>query len=237
MDSIDQMLWLPRAVNLLEPNWAEALAQLAAEHDAALVVVETLARAMPGGNENSSDDMSVMVAALDQVREATSACTLAVHHTGKDKTAGSRGHSSFKAAMDTELLVEKDHGHVWLKAAKQRDRADGQVIETFQVVEFGGSCVLDEYHGELGGDAAAPDAITAEFVTKCVLTVTELHESDGPPGPTRNKVRDKLRANSVQFDDKHLTPALLRAEQQARLNRTPRRGGGDYYSPPKDEAQ
>jgi hypothetical protein len=139
--------------------------------------------------------------------------------------------------MDTELLVTKDHGRVFLKAEKQRDHPDGHVIETLRIVEWAGSCVLDEYHGEAdrsGGEEI--DDISAEFVTSAVLAVTALYKMDGEPGPTRNRVIDTLRAEGVRFDDKNVSPALLRGVAQGRLTRTPRRGGGDYYAPNTDGA-
>ena len=70
----------------------------------ALVVVDTLARAMTG-NENPPDDMGKFVAACGRIREACEGHVLIVHHSGKDLAKGARGHSSLRAATDVELEV------------------------------------------------------------------------------------------------------------------------------------
>jgi hypothetical protein len=88
-----------------------------------LIVVDTLARAMPGANENASEDMGRLVAAGDRIREQTGAHVLWIHHSGKDQAKGARGHSSLRASLDTEIEVtatDADHLHV-ATVTKQRD--------------------------------------------------------------------------------------------------------------------
>ncbi len=80
-------------------------AERSAGEKAALVVVDTLSRAMAGGDENSSIDMGALVNNCDRIREATGAHLMIVHHTGKDRAKGARGHSLLRAATDTELEV------------------------------------------------------------------------------------------------------------------------------------
>ena len=84
---------------------------------AAMVVIDTLSRALAGGNENASEDMGAIVMHCDQIREATKATVHLVHHTGKSKASGARGHSSLRAATDTEIEISKGS----IKATKQRD--------------------------------------------------------------------------------------------------------------------
>lgn len=82
-----------------------------------LVVIDTLARAIAGGNENSPEDMGALVQNLDRIRGAVSAHLLVVHHTGKDAAKGARGHSSLRAATDTEIEVTEGR----VSITKQRD--------------------------------------------------------------------------------------------------------------------
>ena len=84
-----------------------ALAEIAEAAAVELVVVDTLSRALAGGNENSPDDMGAFVRNCDKIRQATGAHLMAIHHTGKDEARGARGHSLIKAAADTELEVNK----------------------------------------------------------------------------------------------------------------------------------
>jgi len=86
-----------------------------------LIIFDTLARVMEG-DENSTQDMSAAVRAVDKVREAlTEASTLLVHHAGKDVTKGARGSSALRAAVDTELCVSGRRNPRTLSVEKQRD--------------------------------------------------------------------------------------------------------------------
>jgi hypothetical protein len=90
----------------------------------ALVVVDTLARAMTG-NENAPDDMGRFVAACGRLREAGETHVLVVHHSGKDAARGARGHSSLRAATDVELEVTSGEGGGAVRVTKHRDEAGG----------------------------------------------------------------------------------------------------------------
>ena len=69
------------------------------------IVVDTLSRALAGGDENSPVDMGRIVVAADRIRAETGAHFTYVHHTGKDAARGARGHSLLRAATDTEIEV------------------------------------------------------------------------------------------------------------------------------------
>jgi putative DNA primase/helicase len=102
---------LTRGPNLLNTVDIEKICeQLAAlQHEAglplALVVFDTLSRSIPGGDENSAEDMTMAVNAADYIREKFNAATLYVHHTGKDPEKGARGHSALFAAADLVVRV------------------------------------------------------------------------------------------------------------------------------------
>jgi AAA domain len=81
------------------------------------LIVDTLSRAMAGGDENSPVDMGRVVASADRFRAETGSHFTYVHHTGKDAARGARGHSLLRAATDTE--IETTAGSFTL--TKQRD--------------------------------------------------------------------------------------------------------------------
>jgi len=94
-----------------------------------LIVVDTVSRALAGGNENSPDHMGALVRRCDKLRESTRAHVMLVHHTGKDTSQGARGHSSLRAAVDTEIEMTWDKaGQSGLATVtKQRDsRTEGK---------------------------------------------------------------------------------------------------------------
>lgn len=105
-----------------------------------LVVLDTLARAMPGGNENAGEDMGTAVASMDAIRAATNAHVCLVHHCGKNEAMGARGHSSLRAAVDTEIEVSRPEGErvSTVRVTKQRDLEAGPPMPfSLRVVELG----------------------------------------------------------------------------------------------------
>lgn len=88
-----------------------------------LVIVDTLARALAGGDENSGQDMGMLVYHADRIRAETDAHVMFIHHSGKDKARGARGHSSLRAAVDTEIEITRDHdlNLSTITVVKQRD--------------------------------------------------------------------------------------------------------------------
>lgn len=121
IDFIDQPL------NLLNPKDVQDL--VAVTMDQALphgvVIIDTLNRAAPGMDENSSVDMGQAVAAAKAVQTAIGGMVLLVHHTGKDASKGMRGHSSLHAALDAAIEVRRDGDSREWSIAKAKDGADG----------------------------------------------------------------------------------------------------------------
>jgi AAA domain len=115
-----------------EKRLAESVKQAAAESKlpCRLVILDTLARAMAGGDENKGQDMTTAVSAIDSIRAATGAHVCVVHHCGKDEARGARGHSSLRAAVDTEIEVSRADGETisTVRVTKQRDLPMGDAM-------------------------------------------------------------------------------------------------------------
>ena len=86
-----------------------------------MVVVDTVARALLGGEENSATDMGLFVDACDQIKAHTGSALLAVHHAGKDSAKGMRGSSSLLGGVDAAMSITNFDGIVTLKVEKQKD--------------------------------------------------------------------------------------------------------------------
>src|SRR5690606_37406831 len=92
-----------------------------------LIVIDTLSRVIAGGDENGPVDMTAFIKNVDRIRHATGAHIMIVHHTGKDAAKGARGHSSLRAATDTEIEISVDETEIRLaKVTKQRDLPGGE---------------------------------------------------------------------------------------------------------------
>lgn len=132
-----------------------------------LVVIDTLSRIMAGGDENSAADMTALIRNIDAIREVTGAHAILVHHTGKDTARGARGHSSLRAATDTEIEVANEDDNRAAMVTKQRDHSGG---ETFAFTLKSVSLGLDQ-----DGDE----------VTSCVVEATD--EDDFRAAVTQKK--------------------------------------------------
>jgi hypothetical protein len=135
-----------------------------------LVVIDTLARALAGGNENAPEDMGMLVAAMDKIREETGAAVMFIHHSGKDELKGARGHSSLQAAIDTEIEVVDNEVVRCATVVKQRELPKGDVFDfSLRTIEIGKNrhdepvttCVVDNVGEAAGGRRHAPGGASA----------------------------------------------------------------------------
>lgn len=119
-------------------------AVLAARGRDGLLVIDTLNRAAPGTDENSSADMGQLIEACKEAQRRLGGMVLLVHHTGKDGAKGLRGHSSLYAALDAAIEVSRSDARREWSVAKSKDDADGgRHAFVLRVVELG-----DDEHGE-----------------------------------------------------------------------------------------
>lgn len=162
-DATPPFVLVPAPVDLLRPDADAGLVIDAArkvatkaEADVKLIVVDTLSRAIAGGNENSSEDMGALVRNADRIREASRATILFVHHSGKDTAKGARGHSLLRAACDVEAEVTKDETKLTaVRFAKVRD-GEANITLGFRLKVV-----------ELGHDP------TGALVTSCIVQSTD----------------------------------------------------------------
>lgn len=110
----------------------------------ALVVFDTVARCMVGGDENSAQDMGLVVDRASRVIRELGSSVLLVHHSKKDDDV-ERGSGSFRGAVDTSCLCRDDEGDGrTLTCEKQKD-ADPFAPLTFHLVPVGDSCVVSAH--------------------------------------------------------------------------------------------
>jgi hypothetical protein len=164
---------LPSSVNLLRVDadlkpLIRTIKQLGV--DVGLVVVDTLSRAMSGGDENALTDMGAMVKHLDAIRAETGAHVMAVHHSGKDRAKGARGHSLLRAATDTEIEISE--GQITVQKQRDMDKT------------YAAAFVLDVH--QLGTDA------DGDPVNSCTVRLVARDEARGKATPTESLVLDAL---------------------------------------------
>lgn len=131
-----------------------------------LIVVDTLSRAIAGGNENAPDDMGALVTNGTTIQQELKAHVCWIHHSGKDEAKGARGHSLLRAATDTEIEITADGPQRLARVTKQRELdCGGEFPFTLKVVELGPnkrgkpvtSCVVEGWgEGHTAGAVLAP---------------------------------------------------------------------------------
>ena len=188
--------FLCRSVRLLDPTDVDRLvAQLASwSTPPALVVVDTMARCLVPGDENSTADMSGAVAALDRIGEATGALRLVVHHTGHDKTR-ERGSTALGAAADTVMAVSKDADVLTLQCEKQRDAVEFQPIR-FRLHPVGQSVTPVRVLGAGSGLSDAERQVLEVLVEACagneLVPSGKWHTLADVPHRTFHRARKRL---------------------------------------------
>lgn len=132
------------AVQLLDLMDAHALAAAVAAESPeppALIVLDTLARCMVGGDENSVKDVSRAIASTDLLRRLTGALVLLVHHSQKQGDL-ERGSSALRGAQDVMLCLRSNKaGDLALNSTKVKD---GPALEgvRLRLHPTGKSCVI-----------------------------------------------------------------------------------------------
>lgn len=111
---------LPKAIQMLKNDDVENFITEAAPLKPAAVFIDTLARCMVGGDENSQKDMGMFIYACDQIRERLDCTVVIIHHTGK---AGDneRGSSSLRGAADMMIAITNEEGVIKIACGKSKD--------------------------------------------------------------------------------------------------------------------
>lgn len=173
--ALTSLMILPEAVNLLSPSTVGEFADMAAELGAKLIVLDTLARCMVGGDENSAKDAGMAVEQLDVIRRRTGACVIAVHHAGKNLDNGARGSSAFEAAADTVLEIGMTDDIMLIECTKQKNHVQPNPLR-LRLRGTAKSAVLEDYSFE-----------DAELPLSVIESLCALRDIETPDGVATGK--------------------------------------------------
>jgi hypothetical protein len=179
-----------------------------------LVIVDTLSAAFGGGNENS-EDMTKFVNNMADIKFSKKCAVLVVHHTGKDESAGARGHSSLKGNIDTEIQVKSEkRGERYYRSfssTKQKDDETGNMKRFgLNIIELGKDEDNDPIttcnvtlEGETEFDAMAP-SLAEELDADAFAAYRAIQyydEAIANPDIEYNFSHTELQAKTVIFHD------------------------------------
>lgn len=107
----------------------------------ALIVFDTFARCLSGGDENSARDVGIAVTALDRLRKEVGTAVYVIHHMTRG-TRHERGSTALGDAADVTLFFErKVEDRLTIENLKQKDAKEHAPI-SLKLLEVGESAVL-----------------------------------------------------------------------------------------------
>lgn len=193
----------------------------------ALVVIDTIAMAFPGLEENDARSMGLVVRAARSLTK-WGAAVLLIHHDTKDGQQGlPRGHSILNGALDMSLHLKRDGGVVTGRLTKNRNGTTDQTLAfTVKTVTLGEdedgdpitTAICEESDGperaapKLSASVAAalaifnelPQPVTDEDWRQAVIDARTVSASDDPDSRRKaykRAVEDLTRKGIVVFAD------------------------------------
>lgn len=152
-----------------------------------LLVIDPVARAMAGLNENDAGDANLYLEMVEAMAKAFRCCVLSIMHEGKDESRGARGSSAFAAGFDNVWRQEADLEARTIKLSPVKLKDDAGVEPIF----LKGRQVLVPKAGKtsLVFDWLAPDDFAAREggLTNAMLgkALKALHAENGKTTTTR----------------------------------------------------
>jgi hypothetical protein len=208
---------IDQAVNLLDKNNAAALIDVISQTlstQPILIIVDTLARCLIGGDENSAKDVGQAIAILDEIRFQTGACVLVVYHSGKANSSIERGSSALRGAANTMLKAESRQDVVEIIVDKQKDAEPAPPV-FLQLLPQGQTCALvpAAEHKTLSKKILNEHekSILEALAEHAPMSYTSLREASGLTESTFNRARRELesqRAMQKNDDGEYELPDL-----------------------------
>lgn len=135
--SAGELYFIGKEVNLFSETETDEFIDAFKTHTPQLIVFDTLAMCMRGGDENSARDMGIVISNCRRIQKQLNTAILVVHHTGKSGNS-ERGSSALRGAADSMIEVSNSDGLITVESSKLKD---GKPFDTYhmRLVEFGTS--------------------------------------------------------------------------------------------------
>lgn len=179
------------------------------------LALDTLARCMGEGDENTARDMGRFVNRCGVIERHFECAVAVVHHMGKNPAAGGRGSNALNGAADVTITVEKSDAFSTVRIDEMKDGPEGQEWR-FRLVPYDlaetsdtptettnetTTCVV-----ELMGEATrakpretktnrAPKGVVGDLLLVIRHALNEAGEASVPSVDVPNNVRAVSRAN------------------------------------------
>lgn len=136
-----QLYFACEEVNLLDPNSVKNLIAAAEPIRPTLVIFDTLARCIPGGDENSAKDMGLAVRNSAIVQRQLQTAISWIHHTNRAER-GERGSGAIRGAADAMIELTANGDNIIRVTCSKLKDDEPWVMEELQFQPVGNSGVL-----------------------------------------------------------------------------------------------
>jgi hypothetical protein len=191
-----------------------------------LIIIDTAARVMPGGKEDT-EAMSRLVAAADAIRLATGAAIIIIHHTGKEEGRGSRGSTVLPFASDTGLATSKDDATkiATLQHVRSRDSEGGDTflfkldVEDLYTDDEGDTVrAALAVHLDTAGRTSAKRKPLPRLTAKQKIALDALERAisaNGKPAPAHNYIPSTATVVDLDLWRRHYLAATSNSDGQS----------------------
>ncbi|MCW9059724.1 MAG: AAA family ATPase [Gammaproteobacteria bacterium] len=136
-DITTNMAFITDPMNLRDAGDREKLVRTLIDRGWAggVLCIDTLAQAGAGIDENSSEGMGEMIAVFQELQHKLGGTVLVIHHSGKVESAGMRGWSGLRGALDFSIKCQKEEGknvpklNAQFVLDKVKDGEDGKTFD------------------------------------------------------------------------------------------------------------
>lgn len=204
---------LLRELNLEDPASLANIEGWAEDIDAEVIIIDSLRRAH-SGDENSSQEVALVMRALQQLTAGGTRAVVAIHHLTRN-TRELRGSTDFLAGADAEVRLTKETDGVVKVEARNHGGAD---IDLRLRVTFTEDALTVDPANDAGRDVGEDRALRDAIIRTC------------SPGPmTTTALREAVRRllGSVQNDRVDVMAEEL--EREGRLRNAPGHGRGNHW--------
>lgn len=164
-------------LNLLSPADVDRFIAAIQPIEPVQVVLDTWARGLLGGDENSARDTGLGVASVDRIARAINGNVWVLHHSNR-ANSGERGSGALRGAMDTMIAMVSVDDVLRLTCDKQKDgERFGSLDVKLLPVDGANACVV-----RLASDVL-PSRALSDAQGRLLHALREMFQADGASSP------------------------------------------------------
>ncbi len=212
----NNLIFLLQSVPMLNPQSVHDFITAIRPFNPALIIMDTLARCLIGGDENSAKDIGMFFYHTDLIRQDTGSAVTVVHHTGK--SGSYRGSSTLYGSVESWIDVSNDDGLITVACGKSKDakpfppRYLRMVEAAESVVLLPADQVTQRSTDLTEGQRKVLETLALDIFRGAGARRSELVGATSIPEPTMYKILSRLKRNYLINQGKRGDPYYISDE-------------------------